>query len=444
VIDEKEKEAPSRSQARKNIVVPICVALAMIGGAYVAGRSGNEAGVYKNDFNVYYFAATETLSRHNPYAKSIGAWTPYIYPPLLAELLVPLALLPVRIAAFLWYLVNLASLLAAAWMTQRLTSSERRPDYGLSDISSSPSPDPYFGLAAVVSLLVIGRFALDSLAMGQVNLVVVFLAVAHIYLYAEEKPRIAALALALAAVIKMTPILLVAYHAARGRIRYAVLCLLLTVMITAASFGVLGKEAGSASRLFYHQTIENGQGYDLAFSGNQSIRGAELRVLDWATPLTGGTREDRDRRTADLLSGLISLALIAIAAWKARSASTEASAAAPFFCLMVMISPLSWKNHFVMALLPAAVVFGRGLLSDRVFGKCVWAALALVFIGFTLPSGSIIGPTGAQWVDYHSVTLAAIFVLFALSVLPDHGLSSLTSSCEPEIERTDGNLGRRL
>src|SRR5678815_202233 len=97
-------------------------------GFYFAGKSGSTPDAYSNDFNVYYHAASEVIAGHDPYQHSLGDWTPYIYPPLLAELMVPLALLPLPVAAYLWFLVSAASMAGAAWMPARLAWKSRELD----------------------------------------------------------------------------------------------------------------------------------------------------------------------------------------------------------------------------------------------------------------------------------------------------------------------------
>ena len=97
----------------------------LLGGIYFANRSGSNPHTYKNDFNVYYFSASEVLEGKTPYENSLGEWTPYLYPPLLAELLAPIALLPLPVAAYLWFLVNAFSLFAALRMSARLAGTNR-------------------------------------------------------------------------------------------------------------------------------------------------------------------------------------------------------------------------------------------------------------------------------------------------------------------------------
>jgi hypothetical protein len=67
-----------------------------------------------SDFRKYYDAARQILERHSPFAAA-----GYIYPPLLAELLAPLAHVSYLEARWAWYLLSQACLLAAAWLIWR-------------------------------------------------------------------------------------------------------------------------------------------------------------------------------------------------------------------------------------------------------------------------------------------------------------------------------------
>src|SRR2546426_10384184 len=96
------------------LALVICV---LASGIFFARKSGTNPEVYSNDFNVYYHAAREVIAGRDPYQRSLGDWTPYIYLPLLAELMVPLALLPLPVASYLWFLISAASMVSAAWMS---------------------------------------------------------------------------------------------------------------------------------------------------------------------------------------------------------------------------------------------------------------------------------------------------------------------------------------
>ena len=124
----------------------------------------------------------------------------------------------------------------------------------------------------------IARIILDNLNLGQVNNIVAALAVAHVYLYAKQKKLASAAALALAVSIKLTPGVLLLYQIARLRLKFAVLCVSLIAVVTVASLLPYGQRAPGVIEAFIDRTIMNEQGFDLAYSGNQSLRGALLRL----------------------------------------------------------------------------------------------------------------------------------------------------------------------
>ena len=470
--------------ARNRIWMAMASVVVLAAGMYFAGRSGTDYKAYSNDFNVYYFASREMLSGRSPYDQRLKPWTPYLYPPLLAELITPLALLPLPVAAYIWWLVNVSATIAAAAIAARLVRSAYSARAANCDSSGPEHADAarwtvqYPMVIAAVSLVVLGRFSLDCFAMGQVNPIVTFLAIAHVYFYARRRRGMSVLTLALASVLKIGPLLFVVYHLLMGRVRYSLLCIALVGSIALVSFALLGNQSMTAMRTFYHQTIQNGQGFDLSYSGNQSLRGAELRLLNEPEP--------DNRKTTDPLVIAFSAVFLLAAAWRARSrygsaptkqdtgvlspakdvnAATEptarssltrkslaapyehsdpngfaleAAAIAPFFCLMVMLSPLGWKNHFVILLLPVAILIGR---AARSVGQCVRSAatpgsksvmapilrstlrsllrspaaisIFLAFFAFNFTSPAIIGKAWAERADSYSLiffTTALIYL----------------------------------
>jgi alpha-1,2-mannosyltransferase len=382
-------------------VVGVLAVVVLASGLYFARKSGTNPEVYGNDFNVYYHAAREVMAGGDPYQHSLGDWTPYIYPPLLAELIVPLALLPLPVAAYLWFLINVASIVAAAWMSAMLANGNKEPD--------SPTTAWRAALAGCAVVLVL-RFVLDALNLGQVNAVVVALAVAHVYLYARDRKVLSAMALVLAVSIKLTPALLLLYHIAKLRLKFAVACAALLVAVTALSFLPFGPRGTVAFQTFWNRTVKNEQGYDFAYSGNQSLRGAIARVAGQSNESTP-SREGESRRPGDAATLLISIVLLALAVFAAVRSRSELAAAAPFFCCLVLLSPLSWKAHYVILILPAAHLLFRAKTSGRA-RKLIGVTLGLSFVLFNLTSPHVIGLAAAEWADDHSLVFAGALLIF--------------------------------
>src|SRR5258708_39330936 len=200
------------------------------------------------------------------YKRGLGEWPFFLSPPLLAELLIPFAILRLSIAAYLWFLISAACMFSGAWMSGQISLA---PENGGED--ASVKRDPQFArlralqaAVAACAAVVVLRFVLDTFNLGQVNTLVAGLAVAHIYFYARDKKALSAIALVLAVSIKLTPALLLVYHIAKMRLKFAATCVAILVGVTAVSFLPFEARGLDAFRIFANRTLKNEQGYDLA------------------------------------------------------------------------------------------------------------------------------------------------------------------------------------
>jgi alpha-1,2-mannosyltransferase len=387
-------------------------------GLYFAGKSGSNPVAYRNDLNVFYHAAREVLAGRDPYQSSLGDWTPYLYPPLLAVVLAPLALSPLPVAAYVWFLINAVSTIATA-----LTSARLVRDDGRLSRSAREGKEAAVGqggyvvpLVAALSLLVVARFVLDNFSLGQVNPLVAALTAAHVYLYSRDKKIASALALSIAVSIKLTPLVLIAYHVARRRLKFAAGALATCIGLTALSFVPLGSRAPEAFQVFVNRTIKNEQGYDLTDAGNQSLRGALARLTAASNGTLDQAATDLSRRPFDMLTLMITFLLFAVAMIAASRARTELLAAAPFVCCIVLLSPLSWKAHFVILILPVACLVAEALRARGTRRATLTAVLAVIFVLFNLTSPRVIGLQSAEWADAHSLIFIGALLSFAASV----------------------------
>jgi hypothetical protein len=409
-----------RLSTTERVVLLVLAIAALVSGLYFARRSGTNPDTYSNDFNVYYHAAREVIAGRDPYQHSLGDWTPYLYPPLLAELIIPLALLPLPVAAYLWFLISAFSTFGAAWMSADLGCGGRGPAerHHNQNVIASTSCRGAIASCAVVLVL---RFVLDTFNLGQVNALVAALAVAHVYLYARDRKALSAVALVIAVSIKLTPALLLVYHLAKLRLKFAVGCIALLVAVTAMSLLPFGQRGTDVLQTFWNRTVKNEQGYDFAYSGNQSLRGAIAR-------LTGDTNEashpsgSQSNKPGDPVTLLVSVVLLAIAVFAAVRARTELAAAAPLFCCMVLLSPLSWKAHYVILILAAAYLVSCAKVLKRARLLIAWTLVA-AFTLFNMTSPRVIGLAAAEWADYHSLVFAGALLMFiacAASTLARH------------------------
>lgn len=175
-------------------------------------REGNWVGV---DFHVYYQAA-QVLSRSGD-IYSAGISPPYVYPPLLAGLVIPLTALSVTAATIFWKLLQHVCLILAGALLVNLLPARIRP------------------MAA--GLLMLGWLTTpvqDEMQVGESNSIILLLSVGAIWLILRRKKTkergikdgfflmplfllpLAGVLLALAVSIKVLPALLVAYLWWRG------------------------------------------------------------------------------------------------------------------------------------------------------------------------------------------------------------------------------------
>ena len=398
--------SPGLLSSSKRVTGLALVLGGLLSGFFFASKSGDNPEVYSNDFNVYYHAAREIIDGRDPYASSLSDWTPYIYPPLLAELLVPVALLPLTIAAYIWFLINAVSIVLAAFLSVTLLSTDTR------SVASPRETDLWKEVISVGAVLLVFRFVLDTFVLGQVNALVVALAVAHIYLYHRERRFISAIVLAIAISIKLTPALLVVYHLARMRFKFAIACTGIVVAVTIASLLPFGVSGSDVFQMFLRRTVKNEQGYDFSYSGNQSLRGAIARLRVSSEEMKSS--EDA-RNTIDWGTIVGSILLLSLGAFAARRVTNELGAVAPFFCAFVLVSPLSWKAHYVVLIPAAARLLYEAVGSQK--RAIVMPAYLAAFGLFNLTSQRIIGVAAAEWADQRSLVLVGALIVFIVCVV---------------------------
>jgi hypothetical protein len=155
------------------------------------------------DFGHFYYGAKAMLEHQDIYA----SWHHgYIYPPLLAFLFMPLALLPENAAAYILLLLNMAMVAATAALLAR--EFLRRLD--------APGDRLTVAVIALLGLLLMADKTKSELQMWQTNaLMLLMFALALRWL--DRRPWLAGLALGLAFNIKYLPIVMLPYLLMRRR-----------------------------------------------------------------------------------------------------------------------------------------------------------------------------------------------------------------------------------
>lgn len=284
------------------------------------------------DLQVYVYAVNGMLAGKDIYATTTPGWNLYfIYPPIAAILMVPLAVG----AYWLWQLIWT---LLLVWAQQSVLKRCGVPRGWV------------LGLIGVVVVLAVEPIR-TTLGYGQVNTMLMALVVADLLPdRPHQKRRIPQGALiGLAAAIKLTPALFVIFAFLLGKKRMA-----WTAIISFAAFTLVGAvfQWNQTWQFWFGLSGGDTRTASPLYAGNQSFLGVIYRLI-------GETRELTLLGLA--VGGLVALlgTIVACQWWRAGEQTFAVALVGLCTCLA---SPLSWTHHYVWILpMAVAVVLGRTL-----------------------------------------------------------------------------------
>lgn len=327
------------------------------------------------DFSSYYYGARVALAGGSPYdlaaldelAKAeIGrSVNPYIYPPPFLLVMAPLAALPVRAARLTWLALELVVMGGAMLLLRRLLG-----------VAGDPKT------ATLLIAVALATFAplYDNLLMGQVNFLVMVLLLAGLGRLLCGRDVSGGAFIGAAAIVKMSPALLLLWAVLRGRWRALLGAAAAAAVLALASFAVAGP---AVQREFYLEVLP---GFSQRFPevklrvdwiGNHSLPSAVAALLP-------GDRPRRLSPAAQAFSGVASLALLAATAWacngKTRDPRVLLTEASMFLVLMVAFPVFAFEHHLVHLLLPIGILAigaTQGMVTARM---AAWLGVGYVLL----------------------------------------------------------------
>lgn len=308
---------------------------------------------FGNDFTAYLDAAGALASGINPYF--VSARFPYSYPLTLAWLFVPLRLLPVWLAAGLWFSVSIWALwrvvTESAAARERLTRCEA------------------IALAVIVAVALI-QIVQNELLNGQINLAVAALALAALRLSEQRRPLPAAMLWGLSVALKLFPLVLVPWFIVRrrwteligGMGAAAILSLIPTLWI--------GTDAVRWTIDYFHR-ISGGE------AGAEGVADFIHSNAAWMASHLAGFASTPDwllvTTSAVLMGGAIAIDLR-----KGRDAGVQSGLM--YLSLVVLLSPKSETHHMVFSI-PALVLLA--VQTQTMARLIALAGLVIIFnVGF--------------------------------------------------------------
>jgi hypothetical protein len=327
---------------RKRVIASLALALIVGLGVSTVFRAAISQ-VQRTDFTVYQLAGRAVLNGTDIYeVRNVRGWA-YVYPPPFAILMAVFAPLSVFWGALLWYLISVA---LAAWAVAMCVKMVR----GMEGLNTDP-----FVLAAVPVFLLLVYF-LSGLARGQASVLVMWLVVAAFYWHWRKRDVAGGACLAGAVLLKVFPLVLLAYFAWQKRWRFlaaTVVAIVLGALVLPASvFGwqknlaylqewkrVVAQPA-LATETTREQSVLNEQLFDAERLRNQSLEVVLRR-------LTGGVG-------AQPLAIGIGLMMIGVIWLVGRQApqDCELLTISSVLIWMLLVSPVSETHYFVLLLLP--------------------------------------------------------------------------------------------
>ena len=389
--------------------VPAAPALRKVRPAFVAqaGLIGSAIAIYllvlgaaglrHQDLEAYLAAARDIWHGAPLYASFLHHPFPdptlrpaFIYPPAFALLIAPLGLLPDAVASAIWLLIGQASLIGALALIVRW---QKPPSWAVT--------------ALILATLTFYPLWID-VVQGQANLPVLLLVTAGVAGVARGRPRYGA-ALGVAAALKLTPLVLLAWLLLDRRFRAA--GWMLGAFAAVCGLGALFRFNDTV--VFVGQVLP-ALAPGTAFYANQSLAGFLERVTS-ANPYTQPWIEVP---WTFLLPAAVGIVLASWWFWRTRRRPALARGAA-FLPLIPLLSSVTWPHHLVI-LLPVIWVSAIAL-AERDWPVIPTVALAGVLVVFSVlsryPAGPGFGQAGFRNAQTHDPVVFVVSNALLLGTL---------------------------
>jgi hypothetical protein len=322
----------------------------------------------------------------------------YLYPPFLAGACLPFCPLPAPLSRAAWFAVNVACTFALARWSWRLAGGPPL------EAGSAPAQEHR---AAVLGVLCGIPYIENCFAHMQTDVVMGAILVGGCLLLARGRDMLAASCLGVAAAIKCTPLLFAPYLLWRGRLRAALLLLVVAVGVNFLPDLIRPSRSGKPWLLDYAERYllrltqpdhyVGTWGSDPIY--NQSLAGAAHRWL--LTTLTWTEADCAPEPRKQLPGPLVvrvaaygpALLLLGLAVWACGPPGRRYSEprlemeCGVVILFMLLLSPMSSKAHFGVLVLPGLCLARAAARGNRLVRILLLTAVSLGFTSYKAPLG---------------------------------------------------------
>jgi hypothetical protein len=310
---------------------------------------GREAATHSVDFPVYHRAARQVITgRYEFYPVEAYRGTPgrsqgFRYLPAIAFLFVPFGWLPLEVAAFAFFALQIA----AVWYVGVTVARHAGPSEGRWQV-------------CLIAFLIVGGYIVEEWRFGNVDVLIVALMVFAYDKTEAESVLLPAVALAVAIATKLTPVALLAYLAFRRRGAVCLVTVAILGLLILAPAAVMGTAANARELRAYATYAAEKVDED---DDNYALRGVLVRYLtsDHADVAhVDASVADLPRPVVDgiWLVGVLGLGLAGLAAmW--RESDNPAVRLLEFSIVLtgiVLASPHTQRRYFVALYVPAVAL----------------------------------------------------------------------------------------
>jgi alpha-1,2-mannosyltransferase len=322
---------------------------------------------YRIDVDVYRMGGRAWLDSRPLYADGVmfhtrgGLDLPFTYPPLAAVMFAPFAWLPLPVASAAITLTTLLLLIASTVVV--LTRLDVWPQ---TSVTSEPAwmRRGWLAAAVVAPAVIYLEPIRSNFDFGQVNVVLMTLAIADCVPRKTPWPRGMLLGLAIA--LKLTPAVFLLYFLLRRDTRALLVTTASAVVATLAGFVFAWRDSWE----YWTKTVRNTDRIGtVTLNTNQNIAGALARL-----GLGEGERF--------VVWTVACFAVLGLTVWAARRALKAHEPVLALICVAMfglVVSPVSWSHHWVWAL-PTVLVCAVVAYRHRhvVLGVVTLAGIALM------------------------------------------------------------------
>ncbi len=364
-----------------------------------------------------YLRASERILNDSPLY--IQESIPYVYPPFFAFVLIPVSYINTTITKILWFLSSLFFLYYAVFLLIKNTLPENKKD------------DKYYLYFFPLAFTL--RFIMDNFALGQVNILIMFILVLTLYFFLTGKDFYAGLFLGLAISIKLTSIVILFYFIYRRKFHitiYSVISIVFFLLIPSIAFGI----KKNIQYLYeYSFIIKN---FSDSTINNQSLFITVKRLLSPIPPWDNlyvnfaELNEFQINLITIFIFSIITIFLSYLFRSKPknrRNSNIYYEYSLVIIC-MLFFSPLSRKAHFVLLLIPHIFLFyyvlknnpGAGLIKYLLILSLIFNSLMselpvqiLAFFYNLITSGNLNGSDLSDVFESYSCVTIGTALLFA-------------------------------